>query len=162
MGAFAKVAASGKPVNKKDMGMIAMSYGYIFVAKVAMSSPNQVVKAFVEAEAYDGPSLILCYSHCIAHGIDMTRGLLEQKRAVESGHWPLYRYNPALVAEGKNPLQIDSKDPTLALSDFALGENRYRILQKSDPERSERLISEAQKAVAAKFKMLKNLAGMEI
>jgi pyruvate-ferredoxin/flavodoxin oxidoreductase len=162
MGAVAKFAASGKPVNKKDMGMIAMSYGYIFVAKVAMSSPNQVVKAFVEAEAYDGPSLILCYSHCIAHGIDMTRGLLEQKRAVESGHWPLYRYNPALVAEGKNPLQIDSKDPTLALSDFALGENRYRILQKSDPERSERLISEAQKAVAAKFKMLKNLAGMEI
>ncbi len=163
MGAVAKFAASGKPVGKKDMGMIAMSYGYIYVAKVAMgANPNQVVKAFVEAEAYDGPSLILCYSHCIAHGINMTTGLVEQKRAVESGHWPLYRYNPELATEGKNPLLLDSKDPTLPLADYALKENRYRILQAANPEASEKLLAEAQKMTTARFKMLKNLAGMEM
>ena len=159
MGAVARFAASGKPVSKKDMGMLAMSYGYIYVAKVAMgANPNQVVKAFLEAEAYNGSSLILCYSHCIMHGINMINGLSEQKRAVESGHWPLYRYNPALTAEGKNPLTLDSKDPTLPLSDYALGENRYRILQKTNPKASERLLGEAQKTVTARFDMLKALA----
>ncbi|MBD3422539.1 MAG: pyruvate:ferredoxin (flavodoxin) oxidoreductase [Chitinivibrionales bacterium] len=163
MGAVAKFAASGKPVGKKDMGMIAMSYGYIYVAKVALgASPNQVVKAFMEAEAYDGPSLILCYAHCIAHGINMTKGLDNQKRAVESGHWPLYRYNPALAAEGKNPLKIESKDPSIALNDYALAENRYRILQKSNPEASQRLLEKAQKMAVSRYRLLKQMAEMDI
>jgi pyruvate-ferredoxin/flavodoxin oxidoreductase len=162
MGAVAKFAAGGKTVGKKDMGLIAMSYGYIYVAKVSLgANPNQVVKAIAEAEAYDGPSLVLCYSHCIAHGIDMTKGLLEQKRAVESGHWPLYRYNPTLALEGKNPLTLDSKDPTLPLADYALGENRYRMLQKSDPETSKMLLEHAQKDVTAKIKLLKTLAAAQ-
>ncbi len=163
MGAVAKFAASGKPVIKKDMGMIAMSYGYIYVAKVAMGANyNQIVKAIKEAEAFDGPSLILCYSHCIAHGIDMTHGYEEQRKAVQSGHWPLYRYNPDLVEEGKNPLILDSKEPTISVEDFAYGENRFRILQKSNAEMSKLLIAEAQKAVDAKLKTLKGLSEMDV
>ncbi len=162
MGAVAKFASGGKPTFKKDMGMLAISYGYIYVGKIAIgANPNQAVKAFVEAEAYNGPSLMLCYSHCIAHGINMKKGYDEQKNAVASGHWPLYRYNPGLILEGKNPLQIDSKDPTMPLSEYALNENRYKILQRSKPEASERLLAEAQKTVNAKFKMLKNLAQMQ-
>jgi pyruvate-ferredoxin/flavodoxin oxidoreductase len=161
MGAVAKFASGGKAVAKKDMGMIAMSYGYIYFAKVAMgANPNQVVRAFVEAEAYDGPSLLLCYSHCINQGIDMTKGLINQKNAVESGHWPLYRYNPVLATEGKNPLQLDSKDPTLPLKDYALAENRYRILAKENPEASERLLQTAQKNATAKYEMLKYMAAL--
>jgi pyruvate-ferredoxin/flavodoxin oxidoreductase len=160
LGAVAKFAASGKPVGKKDLGMIAMSYGYIYVAKVAMgSNPNQVVKAMIEAEAYDGPSLVICYAHCIAHGIDMTTGLDEQRKAVDSGHWQLYRYNPQLTAEGKVPLQLDSKEPTMPLSEYAYGENRYRILQKAKPELSAKLLSEAQAQAKAKYELLKLLAG---
>lgn len=163
MGAVAKFAASGKPTIKKDMGMIAMSYGYIYVAKVAMgANPNQVVKAFTEAEKYDGPSLILAYSHCIAHGIDMLTGYNEQKLAVDCGHWPLYRYNPDLTAAGKNPLIIDSKDPTIPLSDYVYNENRYKMLQRSNPEASKVLVDHAQKSILAKFKMLKQLAALEM
>ena len=163
MGAVAKFAAGGKPVGKKDMGLMAMSYGYIYVAKIALgANQNQAIKALVEAEAYNGPSLILCYAHCIAHGIDMTTGYGEQKKAVESGHWPLYRYNPELEAAGKNPLQIDSKDPTLPLADYVYGENRYQILKRTKPEVSQRLIDTAQKMVTARFKMLKQLASREI
>jgi pyruvate-ferredoxin/flavodoxin oxidoreductase len=163
MGAVAKFAAGGKPTIKKDLGMIAMSYGYIYVARIAMgANQNQAVKAFMEAESYNGPSLILAYSHCIAHGIDMQKGYEEQKRAVESGHWPLYRYNPALVDEGKNPLALDSKDPTITLADYAYNENRYKILQRSNPEASKMLLDHAQKTVAAKFKMLKDLASLSM
>ena len=163
MGAVAKFAASGKPTIKKDMGMIAMSYGYIYVARVAMgANQNQAVKAFVEAEAYNGPSLLLCYSHCINHGINMVKGNDEQKLAVESGHWPLYRYNPALAEAGKNPLLLDSKDPTIALSDYVYKENRYKMLQRSNPEMSQQLVDHAQKSVVAKFKMLKQLASLEM
>ena len=162
MGAVAKFAASGKPVVKKDMGMIAMSYGYIYVAKIALgANPNQVVKAIKEAEAYNGPSLILCYSHCIAQGINMTTGLENQKRAVDSGHWPLYRYNPELKEQGKNPLILDSKETKISLSEYALEENRYRILKKSNPELSAKLLEHAQKDVTAKFEMLKHLAGID-
>lgn len=162
MGAVAKFAASGKPTNKKDLAMIAMSYGYIYVAKVAIgANQNQVVKAFMEAESYDGPSLIIAYSHCINHGINMTKGYSEQKLAVESGHWPLYRYNPDLALQGKSPLQLDSKDPTIPLSDYVYNENRYKILQRSNPEASSQFINSAQKAVLAKFKMLKQLAAMD-
>lgn len=163
MGAVAKFAASGKPTIKKDMGMIAMSYGYIYVAKVALgANQNQVVKAFMEAEAYNGPSLILAYSHCINHGINMLTGYEQQKRAVESGHWPLYRYNPDLALEGKNPLVIDSKDPTLSLPEYVYSENRYKMLQRANPEASQKLVDHAQKSVIAKFKMLKQLASLEM
>lgn len=162
MGAVAKFAAGGKPTFKKDMGMLAITYGYIYVGKVAMgANPNQAVKAFIEADAYDGPSLMLCYSHCIAHGINMTKGYDEQKNAVASGHWPLYRYNPGLVLQGKNPLQLDSKEPTISLAEYALNENRYSVLQRSKPEVSKKLLENAQKNVTAKFQMLKKLAGVE-
>ena len=162
MGAVAKFAAGGKPTFKKDMGMLAMTYGYIYVGKIAIgANPNQAVKAFIEADAYDGPSLMLCYSHCIAHGINMTKGYDEQKNAVASGHWPLYRYNPDLVLQGKNPLQLDSKEPTISLAEYALNENRYSVLRRSKPEVSKKLLEDAQKNVTAKFQMLKKLAGVE-
>ncbi|MBN1604921.1 MAG: pyruvate:ferredoxin (flavodoxin) oxidoreductase [Chitinispirillaceae bacterium] len=163
MGAVAKFAAGGKSTIKKDMGMIAMSYGYIYVAKVAMgANQNQVVKAMMEAEAYDGPSLILAYSHCINHGINMIAGYNAQKLAVDSGHWPLYRYNPDLALQGKNPLVIDSKDPTIGLSDYIYKENRYKMLQRSNPEASKKYLDQAQKSVIAKFNMLKQMAAMQI
>jgi pyruvate-ferredoxin/flavodoxin oxidoreductase len=159
MGAVAKFAASGKPTMKKDMGMITMSYGYIYVAKVALGANQaQTVKAFMEAENYNGPSLLLCYSNCINQGFDMINGNEQQKRAVESGHWPLYRYNPDLAAQGKNPLQLDSKDPTIPLADYVYNENRYKMLQRSNPEVSKELVEHAQKVVAERFKMLKLLA----
>ena len=160
-GATAKFAASGKPLAKKDLGMMAMAYGNVYVARVSMgSNPNQVVKAFAEAAAYDGPSLIIAYAHCIAHGINMSLGLEEQKKAVASGHWPLYRYNPDLAGEGKNPFQIDSKDPTIGFAEYAFGENRYRVLKKSNPEHADKLAALAQQDVERTLKMYKNLAAM--
>ena len=142
--AVAKFAAKGKGLPKKDLGMIAMAYGYVYVARVAMGANDQhTLKAFLEAEAYDGPSLIIAYSHCIAHGIDMRKGLDQQKAAVNCGFWPLYRYNPALVDEGKNPLSLDSKDPTISFEDYAYNETRYRMLLQSDESRAELLMSEA-------------------
>ncbi len=163
MGAVAKFAASGKPMNKKDLGMISMTYGNIYVAQVSMgANPTQVVKAFTEAEAYDGPSLIIAYSHCIAQGIDMTNGLENQKEAVASGHFPLYRYNPELTAQGKNPLTLDSKAPTMKFSEHALKENRFRILTKSNPENAKALLAEADKLFAAKFDLLQKLADMDV
>ena len=162
MGAVAKFAAAGKPSMKKDLGMISMTYGDIYVAQVAMgANPNQVVKAFAEAEAYDGPSLIIAYSHCIAQGISMERGLVHQKEAVLSGHFPLYRYNPELSKQGKNPLQIDSKTPTMTFSEHALKENRFRILTKSNPDNAKMLLAKADKLVAAKFDLLQKLAEMD-
>jgi pyruvate-ferredoxin/flavodoxin oxidoreductase len=162
LGAVAKFAAAGKPQMKKDLAMIAMTYKNIYVATVALgSSPAQVVKAFMEAEAYDGPSLIIAYSTCIAHGISMETGLNNQKDAVKSGHFPIFRYNPQLVAEGKNPLQLDCKLPEMKFSDFAQKENRFRSLTKINPERAKALMEEADKAVVAKFDFYQKLAGLE-
>jgi pyruvate-ferredoxin/flavodoxin oxidoreductase len=162
MGAVAKFAAAGRPAMKKDLAMMCMTYGTIYVAQVSLgANANQVVKAFVEAEAYDGPSLIIAYSHCIAHGIDMTTGLNEQKDAVASGHFPLFRYNPLLAQEGKNPLTLDSKEPTMKFSEHALKENRFRILTKTDPENAKRLLAMADRQVQAKFALLQKLAAME-
>ena len=159
--AVAKFAAAGKPMPKKDLGMLAMTYGGIYVAKVAIgANPNQVVKAFVEAQAYDGPSLIIAYSHCIAHGINMSKGLDEQKKAVTCGHWPLYRFDPTLAAQGKNPLQLDSKAPTTDFEDYAYGETRYMSLKKAKPEAAAVLMEQAKKDTAAKFKLLQQLAGL--
>ncbi len=161
MGAVAKFAAGGKPTVKKDMGMIAMSYGYVYVAKVALGANNaQTVKAFIEAEQYNGPSIILAYSHCINQGFDMISGNDQQKKAVDSGHWPLYRFNPDLAGAGKNPLQIDSKDPTLPLADYVYSENRYKMLQRSNPELSKQLIEYASKVNLERYKALKQLAGI--
>lgn len=162
MGAVAKFAASGKPMMKKQLGVMCMTYGNIYVAQVAMgANPNQVVKAFIEAEAYDGPSIIIAYSHCIAHGIEMSTGMDNQREAVQSGHFPLYRFNPDLTPQGKNPLTLDSQAPTISFSEHALKENRFRILTKSNPEISAQLMKSADKTVAARFDMLKKLADME-
>ena len=161
MGAVAQFAAGGKPQAKKDLAMVAMAYGNVYVAKVALSNPAQVVKAFIEAEAYDGPSLILAYSHCIAHGIDMTHAIEGQKRAVACGHWPLVRYNPALAEQGKNPFQLDSKDPSISLEEYAYGENRYRVLKKNNPEAAAALMARSTELTARRFDLYKRMAEME-
>ncbi len=161
LGAVAQFAAGGKRMGKKDLGMISMTYGNIYVAKVSMANPAQCVKAFLEAEAYDGPSIILAYSHCIAHGINMTTAVDECKKAVNSGHWPLFRYDPRLSEQGKNPLQLDSKDPSITFEDYAYGENRFRVLKKAQPEVAERLMTQATKETAARFDLYKKLADMD-
>ncbi|MBU0691913.1 pyruvate:ferredoxin (flavodoxin) oxidoreductase [bacterium] len=152
MGAVAKFAASGKPMPRKDIGMIAMSYGSIYVAQIAMGANNlQSIKALVEAEAYDGPSLIIAYAHCIAHGIDMSRGLQNQNAAVECGAWPLYRFDPTLKAQGKNPMQLDSKEPTIKVKDWAYAEGRFKMLTKTNPEAAARLMELAQADTSARW-----------
>jgi pyruvate-ferredoxin/flavodoxin oxidoreductase len=161
-GAVAKFAAGGKPRPKKDLGMLALVYGNIYVAKVAIgANPNQAVKAFVEAESYPGPSLIIAYAQCIAHGIDMTYGYQEQQKAVNCGHWPLYRFNPQLKEQGKNPLQLDSKAPTLDLADYIYGENRYRSLQKINPDAAAQLLVYAKRDVAERFALMEKLAAIK-
>ncbi len=161
MGAVAKFAAAGKPMMKKDLGMICMTYGNIYVATVAMgANPGQVVKAFTEADAYDGPSIIIAYAHCIAHGINMTKGLTAQKEAVQSGHFPIYRYNPDLLKQGQNPLHLDSKPPILKYSEAAMKENRFRVLTQTHPDNAKRLMAEADKLVAARFDLYQKLAGL--
>ncbi len=132
-GATARFAADGKVTRKKNLGLMAITYGNVYVASIAMgASDTQTIRAITEAEAYDGPSLIIAYSHCIAHGIDMTKGLNQQDLAVKSGMWPLYRYNPELAAKGKSPLSLDSKEASIPLADYMQGENRFRLLMKSD------------------------------
>jgi pyruvate-ferredoxin/flavodoxin oxidoreductase len=159
--AVAKFAAKGKGLPKKDLGMIAMSYGYVYIAKIAMgASDQQTLRAFIEADAYDGPSLIIAYSHCIAHGYDLIHGLEQQKLAVQSGFWPLFRYNPDLVDEGKNPLIIDSKKPTIPLSEYAYNETRYRMLLQSDEKRAEMLMKQAENDVASRWELYQQMAAM--
>jgi pyruvate-ferredoxin/flavodoxin oxidoreductase len=160
-GAVAKFAAGGKPAPKKDLALMAMSYGNVYVARVAMGGNDmQTVKAFLEAEAFPGPSLIIAYSHCIAHGYDLAKGLEQQKGAVLSGHWPLMRYNPALVAEGKNPLQLDSRPPSIPLKQYAYNETRYTMLAHSDPEGAKELLREAQDDVQKRWKLYEYWAQM--
>ncbi|CAK8724717.1 pyruvate:ferredoxin (flavodoxin) oxidoreductase [Candidatus Electrothrix aarhusensis] len=155
--AVAQFAAGGKKMAKKDMGMIFSTYGNVYVAKVALgANPQQVVKAINEAEAYDGPSLIIAYSHCINHGLNLAKGLDQQKLAVACGHWPLYRYNPVLEDEGKNPLTIDSKEPTIKFADYALNENRYRMLKMANPEHCDALMEASQKDVDKSWKFLQS------
>ncbi len=162
LGAVAQFAAGGKRMPKKDMGLLAMTYGGIYVAAVAMgANPNQAVKAFTEAESYEGPSLILAYSHCIAHGINMARGYEIQKQAVASGHWPLYRFDPRRCAEGKNPLQLDSKAPTMDYAEFAFTQNRFRALKQVDPKTADELVAQAKKIAERRFALLEKLAQLE-
>ncbi|RKX26888.1 MAG: pyruvate:ferredoxin (flavodoxin) oxidoreductase, partial [Candidatus Zixiibacteriota bacterium] len=161
-GSTAKFAAAGKPLPKKDLGLMIMSYGSVYVAQVAIgSSHNQTVKAFVEAEKYDGPSLILCYSHCIAHGINMAHGLEAEARAVKSGHWLLYRYNPDLIEQGKNPLQLDCKEPSISFQDYAYAENRFRTLVGSHPERAKGLLKLGQQDCDRRWNLYRQMAGMD-
>ena len=158
-GAVAKFAARGKSMPKKDLGLLAMAYGNIYVARVAMgANDQQTLRAFIEAEAYEGPSLIIAYSHCIAHGIEMSKGLEQQKLAVQSGYWPLYRYDPALHAEGKNPLILDSKAPSIPLEQYAYNETRYRMLLQSNEARAESLMQQAKQDVQERWHQYQQLA----
>jgi pyruvate-ferredoxin/flavodoxin oxidoreductase len=160
--AVARFAAKGKNMPKKNLGLMAMAYGYIYVAHVAMgASDQQTLHAFIEADAYDGPSLIIAYSHCINHGIDMRKGLNQQRLAVQSGIWPLFRYNPALADDGKNPLLLDSKDPTIPVEEYAYNETRYRMLQQSDEARAEMLMGEAKSDVAKRWSLLQQMAAIQ-
>jgi pyruvate-ferredoxin/flavodoxin oxidoreductase len=160
-GAVAKFAAAGKPAGKKDLAMMAVMYGNVYVARVAMgSSDMQTVKAFLEAEAWDGPSIIIAYSHCIAHGYDLKHGLDQQKYAVQSGYWPLFRYNPALAAQGKNPFQLDSKAPSIPLEKYIYNETRYTMLVHSDPKHAAELLKDAQQDVKNRWKMYEHMANM--
>ncbi len=159
--AVAKFAAKGKDLPRKDLGLIAMSYGYVYVAQVAMgASDTQTLKAFLEAEAYDGPSLIIAYSHCIAHGYDLKHGLSQQALAVQSGLWPLYRYNPTLASKGKNPLKLDSRDPKVGVDKFAYNETRFRMLAQTDEERAEQLLKLAQEDAITRWNLYKQMASL--
>jgi pyruvate-ferredoxin/flavodoxin oxidoreductase len=159
-GAVAKFAAGGKPGGKKDLGLMAMSYGNVYVAKISLgANPRHALKAFIEAEAYDGPSLIIAYSHCIAQGIEMVTGFRQQKLAVESGHWPLFRYNPMLRFEGKNPFTLDSKKPSVALKDYTYNEIRYKMLTRTNPQEAERLLKLGQQDVNERWKLYEQMAG---
>ncbi|MFQ3546733.1 MAG: pyruvate:ferredoxin (flavodoxin) oxidoreductase [Termitinemataceae bacterium] len=159
VGAIAKFAAAGKDITKKDLGAIAMSYGYVYVAKVSMGANiAQTIKAFREAESYDGPSVIIAYSHCINHGIDMMKGMDQQKAAVTCGIWPIYRYDPRLKTQGKNPFQLDSKDPTTPVEDFMYKEVRFKALKAADPERADMLLAKAKAQIERTWKEYKYLA----
>lgn len=163
LGAVAKFASGGKATPKKDLGRIAMSYGYVYVAQVAMGANDaQTVKAFLEAESYPGPALIIAYSHCIAHGIDMAKGMEQQKLAAESAYWPLFRYDPRLKAEGKNPFQLDSKPPKISFKDYALHENRYRMLRQINPLEAEQMFEAAQEAISARWKDYEQMARVSV
>ena len=162
IGAVAKFASSGKRVKKKDLGMIAASYGYVYVAQCAMGSDkNQLVKALKEAEAYHGPSLIICYAPCINHGINMSKSQSEEKAAVDCGYWQLYRYNPELAAKGENPFTLDSKDPTGDYQAFILGETRYASLKKTQPAVAEELFKKTEESSKERLAGYKRMAGKE-
>jgi pyruvate-ferredoxin/flavodoxin oxidoreductase len=162
LGAVAKFAAAGKRVARKDLALQAIAYGNVYVAQVAMgANPQQILQAFREAEAYDGPSLILAYSHCIAHGIDMRFGMKQQDLAVASGYWPLIRYNPAMRKVGENPFRLDSPRPTIAFKDYAYNEIRYTTLKSSKPQEAEALLAMAQAVVTEKYCQYEDLAARD-
>jgi pyruvate-ferredoxin/flavodoxin oxidoreductase len=159
LGAIAKFAAAGKPLAKKDLGMMAMTYGNVYVASVALGANRiQTIRAFNEAESYPGPSLLIAYSHCIAHGFNLRYGIRQQKLAVDSGAWMLYRYNPALKAEGKNPLTLDSKEPTVDIEEYMYREIRFRSLRDVAPERAESFLEQARADAQEKYRFYKYLA----
>jgi pyruvate-ferredoxin/flavodoxin oxidoreductase len=153
---------SGKETQRKDLGLMAMAYGHVYVAQIAFGAKDtQTVRAFVEADSYPGPSMIIAYSHCIAHGYNLADGLDHQQMAVDSGAWPLYRFDPRRAEMGENPLKMDSKAPKISFQDYALKETRFRMLLKSDPERAQRLLADAQRSVRARFDVYQQLAGLK-
>jgi pyruvate-ferredoxin/flavodoxin oxidoreductase len=158
-GAVAKFAASGKPGAKKDLGLMAMSYGNVYVASVAMGAKDEhTLKAFLEAEAYQGPSLIIAYSHCIAHGINMTTAMSAHKQMVDSGQWLLYRYHPERERVGENPLQLDSRAPTAKVKDYLQSQTRFQMLTKSHPEQARQLWEQAQHDIELRWRFYEYLA----
>ncbi|MFN3394596.1 MAG: thiamine pyrophosphate-dependent enzyme, partial [Candidatus Thermochlorobacter sp.] len=158
-GAVAKFASGGKPSRKKDLGLIAMTYENAYVASVAMGARDeQTLRAFLEAEAFDGVSLIIAYSHCIAHGIEMSEALTHQRAMVDSGEWLLYRYNPELIAKGENPLKLDSKAPKISVKEFLQLENRFKVLEKTHPEEAARLFAEAEHDAKTRYHLYEFLA----
>ena len=160
--AVAKFAAGGKPVAKKDLGLHAINYGTVYVATVALGANDaQTIRAYLDAESYNGPSMIIAYAHCIAHGIDMTKGNQQQKAAVNSGHWLLYRYDPRLSQEGKNPLILDSKAPSIPIKDYAYSETRYKMLTLSHPQEAKRLLALAQNDIMTRYQFYQQLAGLD-
>ena len=161
-GAVAKFAAAGKETGKKDLGTIASAYGNVYVANIAMGADNaQTIRAFAEAEAHPGPSLIMAYSHCIAHGIDMTKGMQHQKAAVDSGYWPLYRYRPNAEESGDHPFRLDSRKPSIPFKDFALQEARFAMLWRSNPERAQRLLDAAQADIDERWHLYEQFTDIE-
>jgi pyruvate-ferredoxin/flavodoxin oxidoreductase len=158
-GAVAKFAANGKSMGKKDLARMAMTYGSVYVAAISLGANDaHTVKALTEAEAYNGPSLVIAYSHCIAHGIDMRTALDEQKNAVAAGYWPLFRFNPDLLEQGKNPFSLDSAAPKMSFEDFAKNEDRFKILAKANPERAKQLFAQAQQDVTYRWSIYESLA----
>jgi len=162
LGAVAQFAAAGKRTPKKNIGMIMSTYGNVYIAQVNFgANPAQTLKAFIEADAYDGPALIIAYSVCIAHGMDMSKGIEAMKKAVTSGYWPLYRYNPELEAQGKNPLVINSKDPSTPFEEYAYRENRYKTLRSNNPEAAKELMKQAEADIKRRWKLLKHMAAWD-
>ena len=156
---MAKFAAAGKQQKKKDLGLLAMTYGDVYVARIAFGAKdNQTIRAFLEAESFDGPSLIIAYAHCIAHGYDMVHGLRQQDAAVKSGYWPLFRYDPRLRGEGRNPFQLDSRAPNLPLEEYVYKEGRYRMLQQKDPQGAADLLALAKADVQERWATYERLA----
>jgi pyruvate-ferredoxin/flavodoxin oxidoreductase len=163
IGAAAKFASAGKSIAKKDLGLMAMSYGNVYVARIAFGAKDaQTVKAFIEAESYPGPSLIIAYSHCIAHGYDMAYGAEQQKLAVNSGIWPLYRFDPRRVAKGEPPLQLDSGQPTASVAQYMRGETRFRMVEKQDPERFKMLQAAARKNAFQRVAVYQQLSNLTV
>jgi pyruvate-ferredoxin/flavodoxin oxidoreductase len=163
LGAAAKFAVAGKEIPKKDLGLYAMSYGHVYVARIAFGAKiNQTVQALLEAEAYPGPSLVIAYSHCIAHGYDLVHGADQQRMAVESGIWPLYRFDPRRVDAGEPPLHLDSSAPKVAVADYMKNETRFRMVEKQDPERFRRLLAAAGNVAAQRFAVYQQLAGITV
>ena len=162
-GAVARFAFSGKDTAKKDLALMAINYGNVYVARVAMGgSDTQTVKAFEEAEAYPGVSLILAFSHCVAHGYDMMYGMEQQKLAVQTGYWPLFRFNPTLSLQGKNPLQLDSRPPSLPLQKYMMNEVRFNILNHADADRAKKLLREAEGDVQSRWDLYEKLASLPV
>ncbi len=158
LGAVAKFAAGGKAAAKKDLGMLAMAYRNVYVASIALgANDQQTLTAMLEAEAYDCPSLIIAYSHCIAHGIDMHKGLEQQNLAVQAGVWPLYRYKPALTEQGQNPFQLDAKEASIDIEDYANNEDRYRVLLQSNEESSHELMQHARENLRVRWQQYKHI-----
>ncbi len=163
LGAIAKFSAGGKATPKKDLGLIAMSYGHVYVASVAMGAKDEhTLRAFLEAEAYRGPSLIIAYSHCIAHGINMTYGLENQKLAVDTGQWLLYRYHPERQAAGENPLILDSRQPKVPIEEYLMKETRFKMLEKVNPETARALFKRAQEIALQRYHFYKQLSSMSL
>ncbi len=162
LAATAKFAMGGKELQRKDLGLMAMAYGHVYVAQIAFGAKDtQTVRALLEADAHPGPSLVIAYSHCIAHGYDLADGLDHQQMAVDCGAWPLYRFDPRRAAMGENPLKMDSKAPKIPFQDYALKETRFRMLLRSNPERAQRLLADAQRSVQARFDVYQQLAGLD-